>query len=280
MSFGVGLQPKARRLWKKLLYLKQPYPDNYTNVSFLDQLKTNSSVRKYSYWHLAYDFSLVLFYLHTIFIVILVFGQLYNVPEAPVDVVAISGAVGLVGGVMFHHQFLHNVKLFSVIGFVLLVLSPVLKSLTRSTSSDSIWALSFILCVANAVFHDYSLTTDSYRPIVSTNISLANGIVLASRLVLSQQTFFFLLFTIQMNILVPYFHYLLRRDDSKNHLYLLGVSFVVVAYLTEAGWLLVWWSLAQAAVVLVLPGYFLWLQRYKNELQGPWDPARPIIRAR
>ena len=24
--------------------------------------------------------------------------------------------------------------------------------------------------------------------------------------------------------------------------------------------------------------WLIWLQRYKNEIHGPWDPARPVIR--
>jgi hypothetical protein len=35
-------------------------------------------------------------------------------------------------------------------------LSPILKSLTRSTTSDSIWALSTWLLLMNVAFFDYS----------------------------------------------------------------------------------------------------------------------------
>lgn len=34
----------------------------------------------------------------------------------------------------------------------------------------------------------------------------------------------------------------------------------------------------QIGILFCLPGYFLFLQKYKNELQGPWDPAKPIIK--
>jgi phosphatidylinositol glycan class C protein len=37
-----------------------------------------------------------------------------------------------------------------------LSLSPVLRTLTASTSSDSIWALSAILLLLNAILADYS----------------------------------------------------------------------------------------------------------------------------
>lgn len=43
----------------------------------------------------------------------------------------------------------------------LLGLSPILKSLTRSTTSDSIWALSTWLLMMNVAFFDYSAGTDA-----------------------------------------------------------------------------------------------------------------------
>ena len=42
----------------------------------------------------------------------------------------------------------------------LMGLSPVLKTLTEDTSSDTVWAFVCILFLVNMLFHDYS----SYRP--------------------------------------------------------------------------------------------------------------------
>ena len=49
-----------------------------------------------------------------------------------------------------------TVKSAGLIFFTLLGLSPVLKSLTKSTTSDSIWALSVGLFVVEIMAHDYS----------------------------------------------------------------------------------------------------------------------------
>lgn len=49
-----------------------------------------------------------------------------------------------------------TVKSAGLIFFTLLGLSPVLKSLTESTASDSIWALSVGLFCAEIIAHDYS----------------------------------------------------------------------------------------------------------------------------
>jgi len=53
-------------------------------------------------------------------------------------------------------QRLTTAKSAALIYAALLGLSPILKSLTRSTTSDSIWALSTWLLVMNVVLFDYS----------------------------------------------------------------------------------------------------------------------------
>lgn len=59
------------------------------------------------------------------------------------------------------HLRLGTIKSAVLIYFTLLGLSPILKSLTRSTSSDSIWAMSFWLLAVNIFFFDYS--TENHR---------------------------------------------------------------------------------------------------------------------
>jgi hypothetical protein len=53
-------------------------------------------------------------------------------------------------------QRLTTAKSAALIYAALLGLSPILKSLTRSTTSDSIWALSTWLLLMNVAFFDYS----------------------------------------------------------------------------------------------------------------------------
>lgn len=313
---GISLSGKPQR-WKKLLYLNQPYPDNYTDTSFLDQLKTNSTVIKYSYWKFVDDFATMAFYLSTIFLITLIFSIMYNHSVSSICLVTITGAIGVLEVIVWKmiSDSTNNAtttigpsstassskfKSALIIVFIILVISPVLKSLTRSTSSDSIWALSFILFLANLLFHDYCFNLRQlhhhrfYRPIISTNVSLANGIVLASRLNSTVEVFCFLIFTIQLNILLPFFYHLMRKknfalnlDDKMTFLtshstHLLVFTQVIISRLTFtylSARILFFWYLVQAFILFELPAYFLFLQKYKNEIQGPWDSANPVIRS-
>ncbi|KAK1783841.1 phosphatidylinositol:UDP-GlcNAc transferase [Copromyces sp. CBS 386.78] len=64
---------------------------------------------------------------------------------------------------------LSTIKSAILIYFTLLGLSPILKSLTRSTSSDSIWAMSFWLLAINIFFFDYSINNNPFTQATITN---------------------------------------------------------------------------------------------------------------
>ncbi|CAH2350335.1 phosphatidylinositol N-acetylglucosaminyltransferase Gpi2p subunit [[Candida] railenensis] len=303
--------PSRRQPWKKLLYLNQPYPDNYTNESFLSQLKRNTTVVKYSYLKLLDDFSLIAQHLSNLFLVILVFIGIYYQNWNPVTPIVYSSILTIFGFMVWdanrkddqQHHVQREVEEISsstttyslktqrskikssiILLFILLILSPVLKSLTKSTASDSIWAISFCLCIANTLFHEYAMASDlaNCRPIISTNISFSSAIVLASRLSTNISVFCFVLFAIQANILLPVFDVHLRQFYPKAYHRSLFVATsivvsIMVAFILNIKILLIW-VMGQVGIVFVLPSYFLFLQKYKNELQGPWDPAKPIIK--
>lgn len=283
----IGL--KKRLNWKKLLYQNQPFPDNYVDESFLSQLKRNETVRPYKYWELVNDFSLILFHLTNLTLVILIFVSIYRFDWDSTYIVASSSIITLTGYILWElrlkvHSKVLKIKSFILVIFMFLLLSPVLKSLTRSTSSDSIWSISVILSMFNLIFHDYAMNVHMpfYKPILSTNLSLSNALVLASRLNSTWQVFCFILFAIQSNTLLPLFDFSLRRYSPVLHYLLFTGLTLVVEYLmiqlSNVNVFLLWSSI-QIFILFMLPGYFLFLQRYKNELSGPWDIAKPVLRS-
>ncbi|KAK4236743.1 phosphatidylinositol N-acetylglucosaminyltransferase subunit C [Achaetomium macrosporum] len=200
-----------------------------------------------------------------------------------------------------------TIKSAILIYFTLLGLSPILKSLTRSTSSDSIWAMSFWLLAINIFFFDYSGsswvgssfsttgTTTKRMPVasLSTNAALMASTVLASRLPSTGQVFSLTLFSIEVFGLFPVFRQYARYRSWRYHavltvLLVLGAGGGVGMILgDERGWP---WKKGLLGMVvgcliatLAMGGCSWWLiglQKYKNEIYGPWDPARPIIISR
>jgi phosphatidylinositol glycan class C protein len=195
-----------------------------------------------------------------------------------------------------------------LIYFTLLGLSPILKSLTRSTSSDSIWAMSFLLFTINIFFFDYgsapartsaASANKNIPASLSTNAALMASTVLASRLPSTGQVFSLTLFSIEVFGLFPVFRRYARQWSWRGHvaltsLLVLGAGGGVGLILGHGGdgdGLLdfPWKSGIMGTVIgvlvtgLAMGGCSWWLiglQKYKNEIHGPWDPARPVIRRR
>lgn len=114
--------------------------------------------------------------------------------------------------------------------------------------------------------------------------------VLASRLPSTTHVFSLSLFSIEVFGLFPIFRRQLRAKSPNGHLALTmalvatasGSLFVV---LTGGGRVaftvgVVLGSLVTFLAMGMCSWYLISLQKYKNEIYGPWDPARPVIRRR
>ncbi|KAH6604166.1 hypothetical protein Trco_007612 [Trichoderma cornu-damae] len=194
------------------------------------------------------------------------------------------------------YQRLGTIKSAILIYCTLLGLSPILKSLTQSTSSDSIWAMSLWLLAINIFFFDYSGGVGAKFPAsLSTNAALMASTVLASRLPSTKQVFCLTLFSIEVFGLFPVFRRHVQHRSFRQHailtvLLILGAGWgvgVVIAETRPGCWP---WKrgiggmVVSVVIAAIATGGCSWwligLQRYKNEIRGPWDPARPIIMSR
>ncbi|KAI0125155.1 phosphatidylinositol N-acetylglucosaminyltransferase-domain-containing protein [Xylariales sp. AK1849] len=191
---------------------------------------------------------------------------------------------------------LSTIKSAVLIYFTILGLSPILKSLTRSTSPDSIWAMSFWLLTINIFFYDYSGGVAVKFPAsLSTNAALMASTVLASRLPSTGQVFSLTLFSIEVFGLFPVFRRYARHRSWQYHV---GLSVLLVIGAGGGMGLILgdkkdgmfpWRSgmlgiLVGVLIAVVAMGASSWwligLQKYKNAMNGPWDQARPIIISR
>ncbi|KAI0419555.1 phosphatidylinositol N-acetylglucosaminyltransferase-domain-containing protein [Xylaria grammica] len=191
---------------------------------------------------------------------------------------------------------LGTIKSAVLIYSTLLGLSPILKSLTRSTSSDSIWAMSFWLLAINIFFYDYSGGVGVKFPAsLSTNAALMASTVLASRLPSTGQVFSLTLFSIEVFGLFPVFRRYARHQSWRYHVTLsvllvigagAGVGMILGGEKDNVSPLksgLLGVLVATLIAIVAIGGCSWWLislQKYKNAINGPWDQARPIIISR
>lgn len=113
--------------------------------------------------------------------------------------------------------------------------------------------------------------------------------VLASRLPSTTHVFSLTLFSIEVFGLFPVFRRHLRHISWRGHL-LLTLSLVIgagagmgITLVRDGGWKaaivgMVLWGLGTMVVMGGCSWWLIGLQKYKNVVIGPWDPARPVIR--
>jgi phosphatidylinositol glycan class C protein len=140
------------------------------------------------------------------------------------------------------------------------------------------------------LFLNHSLILGSLPASISTNSALMASTVLASRLPSTTHVFSLTLFSIEVFGLFPIFRRQLRAK-SRNGNVALTVALVttaggaIFATLTGGGrgaWIagVILGSIITFVAMGICSWWLIGLQKYKNEIYGPWDPARPIIRRR
>lgn len=188
------------------------------------------------------------------------------------------------------HQRLATIKSALLISSILLGLSPILKSLTRSTSSDSIWAMCAWLLLTNIISFDYSSSGPNFPASLSTNAALMASTVLASRLPSTGQVFSLTVLSIEVFGLFPVLRRYTRRRQRWHvvltALLVLGAGGGAGVVSGSGGAVrncLVGMGVGAVVAGVAMGGcswFLIGLQKYKNEINGPWDAARPIIISR
>ncbi|KAJ2847119.1 glycosylphosphatidylinositol anchor biosynthesis [Coemansia erecta] len=285
---------KHRHTWKKLLYIKQDYPDDYVDETFLMELQKNTNVQLYDYSAIALQTCVVTQHISSIMVFIAIFINLYRGSLAGDTLLYWSLALTVLGFVSwdFLSMFLHipeqRILRFSVVKgalfivFFLFGLSPVLRTLTEDTSSDTIWAMTVLFFCVNLAFHDYStgnLSNIRFPGSVSLNAAVLASVLLASQLDNNLSVFAFLAFSLQWFALFPIFRRYLKRisvaASTAVTVMLALVATAMFAYiLRPISMLFVFITLF---ITFGCPLWLIWVQRYKNEIHGPWDEARPIV---
>ncbi|KAJ7932381.1 phosphatidylinositol N-acetylglucosaminyltransferase [Mycena leptocephala] len=285
--------------WEKVLWKRQDHPDNYiVPGSFLSSLRRNANFKPYTYWPLVLLSCAITQHLATIFIFVSVFVRLKENYLDPHTLVWISVCCFLTGylswelldrtGAGHEHRHANRVKAVKssiLIFLALMSLSPVLKTLTAATSSDSIWALSATLFGVNALLADYSSISlggevhERLTSVLSMNAAISASVVLASRLANDLAVFALILFSVQAFALFPRLRRRSGLCPSALRLALTVVLFFASILITASLSRTVTWiySVVQLGVMFFCPAVLVWAQKYKNEIRGPWDVAVPKV---
>ncbi|KAF9526444.1 phosphatidylinositol N-acetylglucosaminyltransferase subunit C [Crepidotus variabilis] len=288
---------KGPQNWGKVLWKQQKYPDNYVPPRlFLASLQRNPNFRPYTYWPLVILSCSITQHLATIFIFLSVFVRLKENrldPRSLVWLTVILFFIGYGTWNALHSQqngsdnMTNHLKVMksSIMMFLALMsLSPVLRTLTAATSSDSVWAISAGLFILNALLADYTATQpanihEGISSVFSMNAAVSASVVLASRLPTDVSVFSLMLFSIQSFALYPMLRHRLQASPIAIWLLVTTTLWISSVWLmADLSRTIMWlFCFILFFVTLIAPAVLIWAQRYKNIIRGPWDVAVPKV---
>ncbi|XP_017284255.1 phosphatidylinositol N-acetylglucosaminyltransferase subunit C [Kryptolebias marmoratus] len=282
---GADGAPSQSVPWRKVLWERQPFPDNYVDQRFLEELRRNEGIRQYRYWAVVKEAGFVGQQLSCVAVFITLWLYMEQGLLAPEVLLWTSLSCAMLGYGL--HQALtsqaesgcetrtHLADLQSAALFLSFTFgfSPVLKTLTESVSTDTVYAMSAVMLLAHLVSFPYGKPSPPGS--LSLNAALFASVCLASRLPGALHTFAMLTCALLVFALWPC---LLQRLRENAPCQFTGVCVGVcvggvggLASQSLGGAVL--FSLALVSVTLLCPLLLIWLQRHKDNIQGPWDEA-------
>ncbi|XP_062857365.1 phosphatidylinositol N-acetylglucosaminyltransferase subunit C [Trichomycterus rosablanca] len=268
--------------WRKVLYERQPFPDNYVDRRFLEELRRNIRVRHYRYWSVVREAGLVSQQLSCVALFLTLWSYMDG-GYVSASTLLWCGLGCSVLGYTLHEALgignkgkrtrcadLQSAAIFLAFTFGF---SPVLKTLTESVSTDTVYAMTAVMLMAHLVSFPY--TQPSLSGSLSLNAALFASVCLASRLPGTLHTFAMMCCALLIFALWPCLLQRLRLKAEWTFPCAAGLvcvgGVVGVGTLWPVGALLLLGALV--VLTLVCPLLLVRLQRHKDNIHGPWDEA-------
>ncbi|CAH3025571.1 unnamed protein product, partial [Porites evermanni] len=245
------------------------------------------NTRTYQFWSVVLESGAVSQQLSSVSIFVAAFVYMDLGLLSPSILVVLSSVLTLVGYVLFDaldngtlrkqskRTRLDDLKSCILVLVSVLLSSPVLKTLTDSISTDTIYAMTTFMLAMNLLLYDYGTRAAIVSRSTSLNASIFASVCLASRLPSSWHVFVTVILAMQMFALFPSLRRQLKMHLPSSDIFLTWtLVFVAIAMLWPLTQLFaVLLVLVHLAVTLVCPFWLIKLQRLKNNIHGPWDEA-------
>ena len=285
------VDPATGKVWRKVLYERGKFPDNYTPDScFLAAIKRNKNLQPYTLNQCLHGGAQVALQMCMVLLFVITYitldGGCANC-ELILGLAAfmcLSGYVGLqifdstIKGPFSAQKLKSDFRLTVIFLCYGLGLSPVLYKLTDTISTDTIYTTAGIMLFVHLVFHNYGLEKSAVvSKALSLNASLFASVCLASRLMSSYEAFVLLAISVVAFVLFPIF----RLKLNGIVLFVITVMTVIFSVILTGYYcslkVSLFAAIAIGIVTGVCPALFLHWQTYKHTIHGPWDEAVPNI---
>ena len=270
------------RLWKKVLYVDRGLPDNYVPPTFLDDTERNVFVRTYNYWTLVKASTVITQQLCVVSIFILSWWCMGSQLLSSKVVFMASVSTAIFGYILYTNfcsnlqQSFHDIKTSVLLLALTAYLSPILKTLTHTISTDTIYAMTVLALLAHLLFHEYNMKESVVASqAASLNSALFAAVCLASRLESTSHAF-----TTILQALVQFgFWPILRTELCIRYQHILQWCTSIVIVLIFSVWLFIHpfaafvFCVSCILVSFCAPFLLVCMQSQKNTVHGPWDEA-------
>ena len=292
---GVGNLIRCRTKWRKVAYggMQPGYDDNYTDDSFLEEMVMNANVVKRDFLRVMVDSVSISQYLCIVALVVSTWTHTLNLAIDEITLLKFDIGLVLVGflvlllttspfSLKLLSKYVLNISFFTS---GLYVLAPICHTLTRSISSDSIWALAVFLLLVHLFLHDYSgstirppgaLNNPKLTSNISLNASIVASVLVASRLPSWLHVFAIMLFSLQVFLFAPLVTFCIKKYSCRLHFlfsFALMITTLSVTYQLHRMLFILLLALV-IFISLVCPYWLIRIQEYKFEINGPWDEAK------
>ena len=276
---------------QKKLYVRQSgVPDNHVDATFMQRLEKNVHVTVYHRRELIMGACHVHQHWSSMILFLVLFAHQYNGRWSATYLHMLNNA--LLGTIylfwMFHVRLgklnpkTRNAKKQVAKAAILLImtilgLSPVLRTLTEDISTDTICTLTGLLVCINLMYHNYGEEREAAPNPVALNAAVFASVMLASRLDSKAQVFGLVSLAIIWFSLFPIARcFINQRWNPQGVVALtLFLSVLTGAGLYQVHQLLLYSYFALSVFLLVVcPLWYFHLQKYKNNIHGPWDEAK------
>lgn len=289
---GTGIVRKQP--WQKILYGNKDYPDNYTDPMFLNALRKNINVQVFKYSEAVLGATRLMHQLSLILVFLLVFYNFHaQQPYISTELLLlIVSSLCVLGYVVFialngprrtedtHFGYGQTIREDAkTVACVILfgfILSPMLHTLAKSISTDTIYTITFFVFLLHIMCYDYGMPAALVSRAISLNAAIFGTICLASRLNRSLDAFAFLLIAVVLFAIYPC---MVRAIERRNSVALrlipvaVFIALACVGLWTIAPLLFLMNAMALVFCGLIYPILFCYAQTYKNNIHGPWDEA-------
>lgn len=265
--------PKPK--WQKNLYSNEGYPDNYTDESFLRDLKRNVNLKHYTYFEALRGATYLTNQISCITSFLLNFYFMYTEEVSPSNALLFNGSITIFCYVLYKwldlslNDFVESSKTLLTVLIFGYIFSPLLHTLTDAISTDTIYSMTFFMMFLNVAFHDYGLKSALVSKPISLNAAIFGSICLASRLSSPCHAFALLVIAAVYFVLYPIF----SKRFWKAY-FLLPIVFGCCFCLRMVSLPVLYTYICIVVFINVAcPWAFVKLQCHKDNIYGPWDEA-------